>query len=175
VITESFVNAIRDQAPVAKQFENLGLPKEYVQERLLMYILEKRFLNITFGDSLLDLVANYDLTNLRIGMVRFNDEVREDDNYYHIGNVEVDFLMKNKMSGIIEVLEFDQPSHVLWKCASNGDAFLDALLLCDSYLTNCIFDDALFDNDEVRLAMISECAEKAGGIEYINFYHVLLG
>lgn len=83
--------------------------------------------------------------------------------------------MKNKQSGIIQVLEFDQPSNLLWGCASNGALFLDALLLCDNYLTRCIFDDALSENDTVRSAMISECSEKAGGIEYIEFYEMLLG
>jgi hypothetical protein len=170
-----FVNAFRKQAPDIKQPAALTISTEFIAQPSPMYRFPQKKSDLIYKDSLLELVANYDLKNIEIGMVTFRDELSEDDNYYYIGNVEVDLLVKSKQSGIIQVLEFDQPSKLLWSCATNGALFLDALLVCDNYLEKCVLDEALFENEIVRAAMVSECSEMAGGIEYIDFYEMLRG
>jgi hypothetical protein len=172
---ESFVEELQNQAPNIKQYVNRGLSENYIKRRLSMYKIDSKEFKLAYEDNLLELVANYNVSHLEIGMVTLKNQVDEDEDYYYVGNVEVDHLVKNKQSGIIEVLEFDQPSNVLWSCASNGALFLDALLVCESYLTRRTFDKDLLENEKVRAAIISECSEKAGGYDYIEFYEMLLG
>ncbi|WPQ60129.1 hypothetical protein SIO70_17440 [Chitinophaga sancti] len=172
---ESFVITFKMQVPDRESFNGMGLPEDYIEQELSMYDIKQRNNLLLYSDSLLNLVNDYDLSKIQIGMITFKSELIEDDEYYYIGNIEVDLIVKSKLTGIIQVLEFDNPSHILCDCAVNGDQLLDALLICDSYITKGRFDDEFRENDEIRTAMIEECADKAGGSSYIEFYQMLLG
>ncbi|MFB6455602.1 hypothetical protein ACE38W_10060 [Chitinophaga sp. Hz27] len=137
-------------------------------------------LNTQFGKALtdnviIDLLNKYDLSKVEIGMVVFSKTVTEDDSYFYIGTVEVDLLVINKKSGIIQVLEYDQPNHTLWDCANNSVAFLQALLVCNGYFWECLLDDVVYNDDLKRAATVERCAHIAGGDAYYDFYAMLAG
>lgn len=81
---EIFVKSFQGQAPDIKQFKELGLPHDYIEKALSMYSFKKKKSGMGHKDSLLDLVANYDLGSVEIGMLTFKDEIEEDDNYYYV-------------------------------------------------------------------------------------------
>ncbi|NIG55386.1 hypothetical protein [Chitinophaga sp. Cy-1792] len=127
------------------------------------------------GNVVIELLSKYDLSKVEIGMVGFSKAVTEDESFYYIGSVEVDLLVINKYSGIIQVLEYDQPKHTLWDCAHNCPAFLEALLICKGYFWECLLDDVVYNDDVRRSATVEQCAYIAGGEAYYDFYAMLLG
>ena len=99
-----------------------------------------------------------------------------DSGYYFVGKVEVDHLVVNKVTNEVEVLDFDNLQNKLWSCAANASKFLDALIFCASFSKQCMFDDDLWENNDIILKTALEISEVAGGEEvYEEFYKMLLG
>ena len=104
-------------------------------------------------------------------MVEFNENLTNTPLGLQIGSVEADILYIAD-NGELCVNEFGASHHLLWKCAKNGDAFLDALLVAACFLNDFSRDD---EDMELCLESVKRCASAAGGERYLNFYLMLLG
>lgn len=173
-----FVDKLKSSAPSKEEFSRKGLPADFIDSFIRGYICLIRpnvKIEILSTDTLLMLLQQYDCSKVEIGLVSFGAEIVEEDDYYQIGMVEQDILSLNKILFSIEVLDYMEPSHVIWRCASNSNNFLEAMLVCAEFFTSRVLDSSLIGDEAYTLNKVNLCVEKAGGEEYIDFYKMLLG
>jgi hypothetical protein len=133
-------------------------------------IVEKYDDGDDFGDQLVNLVMNYDISDVELGDVGFAEEALGDDDTYEIGMFEEKFLIIDRNTGEIRVEEDDDEGTILYSCAENSEKFLDATWEVVQYLSKQLdetIDDATLDHYE-EVAM--KCARMAGSEEYFPFY-----
>jgi hypothetical protein len=133
-------------------------------------IVEKYDDGDDFGDQLVNLVMNYDISDVELGDVGFAEEALGDDDTYEIGMFEEKFLIIDRNTGEIRVEEDDDEGTILYSCAENSEKFLDATWEVVQYLSKQLdetIDDSTLDHYE-EVAM--KCAKMAGSEEYFAFY-----
>ncbi len=154
----------------------LGLSKDAIKNIMACHICKQKKKSLSEeGDELLNLIANYDVAKLEIGMVTFFNTIQHDADYYKVGEVESDSLVLRKNTKEILVLEEFEESNILWYCAKNGSMFLDALLFCASFFNKRLFNDAFWEDRNLILTVVKESTKLAGGNKYQDFYKMLLG
>jgi hypothetical protein len=176
---ELFVERLRKLAPskedLLKSFKISDDSVKRFTEGYYCYAKSERGINLFSNNSLLSLLQHYDCSKVEIGVVNFIEEVVEEVDYYEIGNIEQDILSLNKITQEVEVLDYLQTSHVIWKCAANGDKFLDALLVAAIFFTSRLKDPSLMQNNSYAFEQVNLCTQNAGGDIYTDFYKMLLG
>lgn len=173
---EYFVLKLKELSPTKEILAANGFGAEEIAQIMKSYTCASRAGCVNSpSDTLLRLLSAYDCSNLEIGLIRFKREVVEDIAYYIVGEVETDILVISKTTKEICVLDHTVPEHVVSFCASNSDAFLDALLSFATFLFQRLKDETLFDNTAFIKHCVYVCAEKAGGEKYLDFYKMLLG
>ncbi len=125
-------------------------------------------------DPIQNLIRSFNVSNVEIGMVQFNDKIVNGKDYIIFGRVETDDLVISRITKEILLLESGM-EHILYHCASNSTTFLNALLQIAPFLQQRGIDDALFENADAQIQFASECGETAGGEKYNDFYKMLLG
>ena len=172
-----FVKELRELAPPREKLLELGVSEAKANEMIDSYnCVEANYSGSDFDDSLLSLLIRYNLSKVVIGLIEFKEGFVPYKKGYIIGNVEVDYLILDKNDGEIKVFEFDAPDHLLWRCASSSEKFLDALIVCASFLTATLFSDSLYNDADAILQVSNDCARIAGNEEeYGDFYKMLLG
>ena len=171
---QKFVNELRQLAPPSEKLAEKGVSPEGIERALKSYLcVEKEGLELQ-GDPILDLITRYDLSSVEIGMVRFADEPIQLDGSMYIGEVEVDPILMDISSREIYVVDRDAHNHIMWRCARNGDSFLDALIIAERYLSRCWYDDTLSNDQVAACEVAGDCARAAGGTKYLGFYKMLV-
>ncbi len=127
------------------------------------------------ANPLLDLLTRYDGTHVEIGMIRFSKPSAHSDNKWVIGKDEADLLILDLNTQRIFVEEVGTDGYVLSQCAENADRFLTAILPAACFLARCTCEDGLYEDQDAARSQAQDCAEKAGGPEYFNFYATLVG
>ena len=127
------------------------------------------------NSEVLKLLYSYDCSIVEIGILTFSKKVEEIEDYFIIGEVEADILALNKITLEVQVLDHSNLSWVIWPCASNGNYFLDALLLSVEYFSQLLNKPELAANPSFAYEYVLRCSEKAGGDKHIEFYKLLLG
>lgn len=126
-----------------------------------------------FEDELVNLVMNYDLSEIDFGDVSFAEEVLGDDESYEVGMFEEKFIVIDRKSGEVHI-EDDDEGTIVFACASNSEKFLDALWVAVRYFSLQL-DKNLKDTDlESCQIKAKQCAEVAGDESYIPFYEDFL-
>ena len=173
----TFATSLRAIAPSKDQFKSFDVPEEFINNFIKRYIcIPKVSKDITFtADVILLLLQNYDCSNIEIAIVSLLPEAIEEVDYYQIGYAEQDILVINKISLEIEVRDHDSLHHVIWRCALNSSHFLESLLYCASCLTERLKNSFAKESPSVVSNQIDVCTAKAGGLDYIDFYKILLG
>jgi hypothetical protein len=175
-----FVIKLKELTPSREKYIKSGASKEYIERDIKSYQCNKRrnIVNekmIYFKDAILDLIMQYDIKNIEIGMITFSNEISEDFDYYYVGKDEVDPIVIDKMTHEIKVIEHGTPDkHILAYCASSGARFLDALITCEAFLQKMGFDDPITSDPKVVNEVIELCTDKAGGEKYRAFYNMYL-
>lgn len=127
------------------------------------------------GDELLNLIANYDLRKVEIGVVSFRESVEIYGDYFIVGTDEVDPLVMYRFNNEISVRDFTDFDFVVCECAENGEKFLDALIAFGDFVVKT--RDLDFDSP-VDPALISskieECTQLAGGEKYRTYYEGMI-
>lgn len=126
------------------------------------------------NDPIENLIKSYNLTNVEIGMVRFNQKVSRKQDYLLFGKFEVDDIAISHITKEVVLLE-GGTIHILSYCAANSNAFLAALLSMAAFLEKRAIDDGLFEDELAQKHFAIKCADVAGGEKYINFYGLMLG
>ncbi len=175
---DSFVKEIKRYTPSRDDFKGLGVSEGFIERELKKYDCFQReapISNVFINSEVLHLVNWYDCSKLEIGVLRFSNIISETEDHYLIGEIEADVLAVNKITLEIEVLDYTDLNWVIWSCAQNGQMFLDAILLSAEYFSKMLTNDDLNQDTAFRHKYVLECAEKAGGGKYIEFYKLLLG
>jgi hypothetical protein len=173
---DDFVHRLRAAAPTAEQLQNVGFSAHEAAEFRLSYVCSPRDVpaDERRSDPLLDLLIRYDLGKVEIGMITFASDLGNDPEVWRVGMVEVDPLIQDRRSGEIRVSEGSPRGRTLWRCARDGERFLDALAPAAAFLGRCARDPAVSDDVSLRRAKAEECATAAGGSGYLGFYRMLL-
>lgn len=173
-----FAEKLRRCAPDTKKLEAVGLSASEAHQFLLAFQCNRSTSsNVTnsAGDSLIDLVNLYDVSTVEIGPITLVQPIVEQDQFWLVGRDEVAYVVIDKASREVLVNELDTANSVTMRCAENGDSFLSALLPAACFLGRCSYDLELYQDEEAKASQAAECAELAGGNEYLDFYNYLLG
>lgn len=173
-----FAENLRRCAPDTKRLEEVGLSASEAEQSLLAFrcdeIASSTVTNLT-GDPLIDLVNLYDVSTIEIGPITFVRPIVERDQFWLVGRDEFASLVIDKASGEVRVDELNPASSTIMRCAENGESFLSAMLPAACFLGRCSYDLDLGQDQEAITSQAEECAELAGGNEYLDFYNYLLG
>lgn len=175
---EEFVNKLKG-IPSEERVGYLNeknLPQDFIAEYLQSYLFKRKDNGIHYDDPIQELTNNYDGKTVKIGMITFDIDPREDIDYYYFAQFEADLLAINKSLKTIELLEYGTDNHILSKCAQNSTKFLDAILEAAIFIEKCAYDDELYDNEKLKCDIAEECADLAGSkTDYQDFFKMLIG
>lgn len=174
---EDFVAVLNELAPSIKKLESIGFTNEEAEEFAKTYKCINRYKieSLTLTDEALSaLISKWDLSKITIGMIEFLELPQQYGPDMQIGFVETDPLVLFYDSNKIAVIEAGT-ENLLWLVAKNGAFFLDALVNIADFLTKRMLEEIDYDDLDSAENSALECAEKAGGNEYIDFYRMLLG
>lgn len=172
---EAFVEQLRACAPALDALVAQGLSYNDSEELRGSYNFVKNGSGKLASNPLLNLLTRYDGANVEIGMVCFDKPVAYSNKRWLIGKVEADPLILDLNTQNIYVEELGTDGYILFHCAENTDKFTDAILLAARFLSRCISEDGLYENQDAACLQAQDCAEKAGGEKYFIFYAMLVG
>src|SRR5690606_33524721 len=95
--------------------------------------------------------------------------------FFFLGEAEGDILAVSKITGEIVVLDQMNLQWLIWPCAANGAAFLEAVLLAIGFFSKRISGEISIDDTKSIKHYVSLCSEAAGGEKYADFFKALLG
>jgi hypothetical protein len=127
-----------------------------------------------YGDELVNLVMNFDISDVDFGDIAFAEEVLGDEESYELGMFEEKFLIIDRNSGRVYVEDDDEEGSVVFTCADSSEKFIDALWVAVRYFSfqmNEKLKDSDIESCEIKA---KQCAEVAGNEEYIPFYQDFL-
>ena len=173
-----FVEKLKLLAPSSEILRSRNIPENFIDRLLGTYFCERkghRTSQLYSDNELIKLVLDYDCSSVEIGIINFLPDIIDQPSHYQFGDAEQDMIVIDKITLGVNVVDPAEPSHVIWKCASGGEAFLDALLSCAEYFTARMLDFTLMSDNAYASFVAKECSEKAGGNEYLKFYKMLFG
>lgn len=172
-----FIERLREIPFSREQYASAGVSEEFIARTIEGYNPKfKTSIRYVYSDDpLIRLVSDYDVSKTEVGMICFDSEVDETDEYYYVGKFEVDLLCVSKFSKEIVILAFDDPLRVIYKCAQNSFVFLEAIIVAAKFLEKCGLNADVRNNQLTICSMAENCSELAGGKKYLDFYKVLLG
>jgi len=172
-----FVNQLARLAPSVPQYEQMGISHDTIVSLRRTYFCEPkdRYSDSSAEDVILDLMTNWDTSNIKIGMIELGEAPELCGNHWIIGLVEVDFLVLNCESNEVEVRDHEAFEHLMWRCAANSSAFLGAVVTAKTFLTARGIGDIDFDDMETARLAAQKCGETAGGSKYLDFFLMLFG
>lgn len=173
-----FVEKLKALAPSASDLEKSGFSREEAARLVESFICVKRKCPLPIlngSDQLLQLLRQWDLSKVEIGMIRFPEPPTQVEEKVFIGSVEADPMVIQCSTGEIAVQESGTKEHVLWPVAKNGSMLLDAMLIAARFLEMRGSGEIDFDDDNAAQSVALECAAATGGNAYLDFYKMLLG
>lgn len=124
-------------------------------------------------DGFVNIANEYDLEGFCIGVFEFKVPHLIGDNTC-FGECDRDHVVVNGKSGEIEMLSYENLL-VNMKVAQSGPQFLDAIYWT-CYSLNIIGEtEGLWLDNDYMMSKALECAQLAGGQEYLGFYQTLIG
>jgi hypothetical protein len=136
-----FINELNNITPTREDLVDYNLSPEETENLIKSFQCtfkpySKPILNI--NDPIVDLFSQYDCSNLTIGLLSFQKEILETENYYQISKLEIDLLVIDKITRQILVVDYESPDFVIWKCAANSTNFMEAILICAHYFSGAV-------------------------------------
>jgi hypothetical protein len=179
---ELFVRQLLFCAPTTDKLNELGLSEAEATEFIRSYACLPKSPATTrppikdASDPLIELLSNWDLSNVQIGMVSFLDapEVSK-EGHVQIARVELDPLFITADGREVVVSEAGSEKHLLWRASKTGGQLLDALIVAAKFLTQRAVQEINMDDSDAAKRIAELCATLAGGTEYHPFYAMLVG
>ncbi|MBP1857141.1 hypothetical protein [Rhizobium herbae] len=172
----AFKTALEQATPNLDALFKIGLSQKEAMDIIAGFEMRERLgqVNSRLPDTVLrDLFAQYDASNVELGMVRLCEVPEEVACGWMIGKVETDYLFLDTLSGEIEVKDRADVANAIWKCAQDGACLLAALANAAKYLSACILEDQ--SGSHFQQQTLRRCTTLAGGAPYVDFYRMLLG
>lgn len=169
-----FAQTLQKNSPDEYSLHKMGLSKEFIEELTGSYICIPRQHNVhrEFDNYLDNLFFQFDLSNIEIGLITFLNEILENDKYFQFGNLEEqDLLVLNATTNQIVILDYFDHENILWYCADKPESFFEAMLLLSELFTK----RSLSEDDFSTITYIDKIVKVAGGVQYGDFYKMLLG
>jgi len=157
-----------------RKMRHEGISDDYINDLVNSYQIKAKRSSSVTDNPIIDLVNNYDVTKLQIGMIGFDDRIKNIGEYTFFGRFEIDHLVINTTFGTILMIE-NGSDHVLYECAQSGEKFLDALVIAAGFLEKRAMDDKLYDDQVLTCKIAEECGNIAGSPSCVDFYKILLG
>lgn len=174
MIASEFVEGLKGINVRSDFLKKQGVSEQFIEDRKRSYFdAYKRGGNIS-QYPLVELVENYDCSNLEIGMITFDERIEDKRRFLFFGRFEVDDLAVDITTGGVVMLECGL-DHILYDCAQNDSSFLEAILNTAVFLERRCFEEGLYENEEVNIQMAEEFGDIAGGEKYYDFYKMMLG
>lgn len=175
-----FVELLKTVPLSRREYGLLDLAPEYIEWRIGSFAVKRKRaeLCMDLGDALLNLVCNYDLSDLVIGGLRFDDCVGWEDDFFEVGRFDDGHLCVSRFDGSVQVLtDLYMPeswSNKAYYCGCASDAFLEALIPAAVFIERRLCEgDAL--SGELTEGMIQYCSELAGKNSAAFFRALLQG
>lgn len=127
-----------------------------------------------FKDELVNLVMNYDISDVDFGDIGFAQEVLGDEETYEVGMFEEKFIIIDRKTGEVRIEDDDDEGTIIFSCAESSEKFIDALWLSVQYFSKQLnegLNETRLDESEAKA---KECAEVAGSQDYFPFYQDFL-
>ncbi|MCY2987563.1 MAG: hypothetical protein NTY19_06830 [Planctomycetota bacterium] len=161
---DQFAARLRDLAPPLDHLQEQGftVAEAIGIRRGFECILRTEVSGPVHRDPIVDLLSRYDATGLEIGLIAFASHVEDRGNKLYFGEAESDYLVIDKATGRVQVLDHAKPDHVICECAETSERFFDALI-------------AGLDVASLGDRSLGQCVNLAGGQRYRAFYADILG
>lgn len=127
-----------------------------------------------FDDELVNLVMNYDISDVDFGDIGFAEEVLGDDDSYEVGMFEEKFIVIDRKSGEVRIEKDDDEGTIVFSCAQNSEKFLDALWIAVQFFSQHLNEGLTETDIDDCLQKAKECSEVAGSEDYYPFYEDFL-
>jgi hypothetical protein len=174
----NFVKEMAKLAPGPTDLEKSGMSESGATRLKESFRCIKREHPLRFAsgsDKLLELLREWDLRNIEVGMIRFTEPPIERFGKIYFGCVEADPLLILPGTNEIVVHEFGTEENLLWLVAKSGSDFLAALLIAARFLEERGSGRITFEDQIAANTVALECAKAAGGDRYSDFYKMLVG
>ena len=172
---DKFVERLKVCAPEQSELELQGLSALEAQAFRASFVCKKKPEPTGSDNPLLDFVGRYDCSDVLIGVVSFDNEPSDKGDHWRVGKDEADALVIDKITKRIQVKDHANPEHLIYYCAEDGNKFLDAMLVAACFLGRCSVDENLYNNRDEGFERAKECANAAGGEQYLKFYFTMMG
>lgn len=170
---DEFINKLKSKQLDDILLKGAGFDINSIENYKSAFRVTKRRDGLIITDNpILDLITNYDVTNVNIGMVSFNQEIISDKFFFRIGKFEIDDLVIKKEDGEVLILEAST-EYTLWHCAYSSDNFLKAILYCVDVFNDNILIPERYNDIETLKVKAKECADLAGGLKYLSFFETM--
>jgi hypothetical protein len=178
MMPDEFADSLARLAPSRSRLQEAGFSNAFI-ERLLARQARRRRCAAPMPegaplDALLILLVERDVSSVVVGQVEFLADPESHAEGWQVGNVEADLLVVRR-DREVAVYEHGTERHLLWRAAEDGNRFLDALVAAAEYLVKRLLGDVAYEDLGQARAVAQECAARAGGPAYLNFYLMLLG
>lgn len=129
----NFVAAISQIVPNKQDIlRNTTLSEEFLDIYIQDLSIRKKSAHIAVSPHfpVIDLIFNYDLSNLRIQQYSFNDaeDITENDQFIYVGWVEAFIVAILKETGEIVETDWEDPCYIINYIAKSQSSFLDVLV-----------------------------------------------
>jgi hypothetical protein len=170
-----FVEKIKSFAATKADFTNVDFPEEFAEMLAKGYTYSSIGKIKNSSNEIVNLISNYDMSAIEIGMISFDKEITENEGYIFFGKLELDLLAISKTNNEIVIIDYSDKDTIMQYCAAKSSKFLDALIVAWEAMTQFLLDEEKAEDEEYREAVIANCTELAGGEHYFDFYNYLLG
>jgi len=158
-----------------EQLRGYGLSDQFIEEQINEFNFKEREVNEDHSDEILVLLTLFDMAKLNIGAVNFNSSLNQNEAYFFLGYDEANAVVCDKNDGRIKLIDHEDEVSVLVVCAVDGASYLGALYLAKEYYINIVAKDGFVDDQSARCDIAEQCAELAGGPEFLDYYKSLMG
>lgn len=127
-----------------------------------------------YGDELVNLVMNYDISEVDFGDIGFAQEVLGDEEYYEVGMFEEKYIVIDRRTGEVRIEDDDDEGTIVFSCAESSEKFIDALWLAVQFFAKELNEGLKENVIEKAETKAQECAKTAGSLDYFPFYQDFL-
>jgi len=173
-----FVRRLRELAPAKPVLLECGYGAEEADRFIASFECRARSepLGIeTHGDSMLELMNGWDLSNVEIGPISFHSEPEQFESHLEVGTIEGDRIAYRLDARDYVLLDWQDLKHVMCEIAAQGDFFLNGLIEIARYLSRNAVEEIDLDDENVGAEFKAKCAEAFGGSKYESFCTSILG
>ena len=164
---EFVAEVLRIEEESVAAWHNQGLSEDVIDVlRMTFGIKRVNWRHELVNNPVWDIIYCFEKEMFCIGQVHFDNAVRDYGEFYGVGTCDVDIVGISKDSGEVAVYEYSHIDHVISRCASNENTFLDASL----YFLGTLMCEP---SDDERCRYAADLAAISGGDQYLDFWKMI--